>query len=90
MCWRRPRWYNGYGDPETGELNSGGIHWVLRKLPGRPVLRHSQDAENFWRAVADEINAACDAGLVPAGRRHSGVFSPIKAEYVAPTIGKFF
>lgn len=26
-----PEMYNGYGDPETGELNSGGIHWVLRK-----------------------------------------------------------
>ena len=86
-----PEMYNGYGDPETGELNSGGIHWVLRKAAWTAgYYDTAQDAENFWRAVADEINAACDAGLVPAGRRHSGVFSPIKAEYVAPTIGKFF
>lgn len=37
-----PEMYNGYGDPETGELNSGGIHWVLRKAAwtGR-LLRHS-------------------------------------------------
>ncbi|MEI3014347.1 MAG: hypothetical protein V8T36_06175 [Ruthenibacterium lactatiformans] len=86
-----PEMYNGYGDPETGELNSGGIHWALRKAAWTAgYYDTAQDAENFWRAVADEINAACDAGLVPAGRRHSGVFSPIKAEYVAPTIGKFF
>ena len=86
-----PEMYNGYGDPETGDLNACGIHWVLRKAAWTAgYYDTAQDAENFWRAVADEINAACDAGLVPAGRRHSGVFSPIKAEYVAPTIGKFF
>lgn len=62
--------YNGYGDPETGELNSGGIHWVLRKAAWTAgYYDTAQDAENFWRAVADEINAACDAGLVPAGRQ---------------------
>ena len=86
-----PDMYNGYGDTATGELNSGGIHWALRKaawLAG--YYDTAQDAEVFWRAVADEVNAACDEGLVPAGAKHSGVFSPIKAEYVAPTIGKFF
>ena len=62
-----PEMYNGYGDPETGELNSGGIHWVLRKAAWTAgYYDTAQDAENFWRAVADEINAACDAGLVPA------------------------
>ena len=50
-----PEMYNGYGDPETGELNSGGIHWVLRKAAWTAgSLRHSPGREeNFWRAVAD-------------------------------------
>lgn len=86
-----PEMYNGYGDVETGALNSGGIHWVLRKAAwAAGFYDTAQESQAFWRAVADEVNAACDAGLVPAGKRHSGVFSPIKAEYIAPTIGKFF
>ena len=39
--------------------------------------------------MADEVNAACDAGEVPAGRKHSGVFSPVKAEYILPSLEKF-
>ena len=32
-----PDMYNGYGDTATGELNSGGIHWALRKTLGSHV-----------------------------------------------------
>ena len=39
--------------------------------------------------MADEVNAACDAGRVPAGGRHSGVFPPVKAEYILPSLEKF-
>lgn len=82
--------YGGYGNPETGELNSGGIHWALRKAAQAAGFYESaQTAEAFWRAVADEVNAVCDAGLIPAGPKRSGVFSPIRPEYVVPTLEKF-
>ena len=83
--------YGSYGNPETRELNSGGIHWALRRAAEfAGIYDTAQSSEAFWRAVADEVNAACDAGLVPAGAKHSGIYSPIKPSYVLPTIGKFF
>lgn len=83
--------YKGYGDPDAGEFNSGGIHWALRRAAWMAgFYETAETAEAFWRNVADEINAACDAGLVPAGPEQSGIFSPIKPEYIGPTLGKFF
>lgn len=82
--------YTAYGSPEDEEFNSGGIHWALRRaawLAG--FYDTAQTAEAFWRAVADEVNAACDAGLVPAGPKQSGIFAPLKPEYIRPTLEKF-
>lgn len=82
--------YKGYGDPEAGEFNSGGIHWALRRAAWMAGFYDTAEtAGAFWRAVADEVNAACDAGLVPAGPKQSGIFSPIKSEYIRPSLGKF-
>ncbi len=82
--------YTAYGNPKEGEFNSGGIHWALRRAAWLAGFYDTeQTAEAFWRAVADEINAACDAGLVPAGPRQSGIFAPVKPEYIFPTLGKF-
>ena len=82
--------YMGFGDPEAGEFNSGGIHWALRRAAWTAGFYDTAEtAGAFWRAVADEVNAACDAGLVPAGPKQSGIFSPVKTEYILPTLGKF-
>ena len=69
---------------------ANGIHWMLREAAANAgVYATPETARAFWQAVADEVNAACDAGEVPAGRKHSGVFSPVKAEYILPSLEKF-
>lgn len=55
------------------EMGGGWFMWMLRQ-----TVRESGNAGNagqamrFYRNLADEINAACDAGLVKAGPRRSG------------------
>ncbi len=82
--------YNSYGSVPDEEFNSGGIHWALRNAADQAgYYETAGTARAFWQSVADEVNAACDAGLVPAGARYSGVMSPVRMEYVPATLGKF-
>ncbi len=82
--------YNGYGSVPDKEINSGGIHWAIRKAAGLAgYYSDPESARQFYTAVADEVNAACDAGLLPAGGKRSGTFAPFKAEYLGPTLQKF-
>ena len=82
--------YERYGLAHRSEFMANGIHWMLREAAANAgVYATPETARTFWQAVADEVNAACDAGEVPAGRKHSGVFSPVKAEYILPSLEKF-
>lgn len=82
--------YERYGLAHRSEFMANGIHWMLREAAANAgVYATPETARAFWQAVADEVNAACDAGEVPAGRKHSGVFSPVKAEYILPSLEKF-
>ena len=82
--------YSRYGYADKPEFIANGIHWMLREAAANAgVYATPETARAFWQAVADEVNAACDAGEVPAGRKHSGVFSPVKAEYILPSLEKF-
>lgn len=82
--------YNGYGSVPDQEINSGGIHWAIRKAAGLAgYYANPETARQFYAAVAEEVNAACDAGLLPAGAKRSGTFAPFKGEYLAPTLQKF-
>ncbi len=82
--------YELYGLAYRKEFMANGVHWMLRQAAAEAgVYDTPETARVFWQAVADEINAACDAGLVPAGKKHSGVFSPVKAEYIVPSLEKF-
>ncbi|MEG0804537.1 MAG: hypothetical protein RSF90_06240, partial [Pygmaiobacter sp.] len=75
--------YNGYGSVKTKELNSGGIHWAIRKAVGQAgYYKDAKTAESFYKAVATEINAACDAGQLSAGKERSGIFAPFKSSYL--------
>ncbi|MFQ9901322.1 MAG: hypothetical protein ACLRWF_06405 [Ruthenibacterium sp.] len=79
--------YSRYGYADKPEFIANGIHWMLREAAANAgVYATPETARAFWQAVADEVNAACDAGEVPAGRKHSGVFSPVKAEYILPSL----
>lgn len=83
--------YNGYGSVETKELNSGGVHWAIRKAAGNAgYYQDAKTAQQFYTKVAQEVNQACDEGRLPAGKERSGIFAPFKPEYLMPTIGKFF
>ena len=82
--------YERYGLAHRSEFMANGIHWMLREAAANAgVYATPETARAFWQAVADEVNAACDADEVPAGRKHSGVFSPVKAEYILPSLEKF-
>ena len=55
--------YSRYGYADKPEFIANGIHWMLQRGRGqRRRVRHARDARAFWQAVADEVNAACDAG----------------------------
>lgn len=82
--------YSRYGYADKPEFIANGIHWMLREAAANAgVYSTPETARAFWQAVADEVNAACDAGRVPAGGKHSGVFPPVKAEYILPSLEKF-
>ena len=47
----------------------------------------AQTAQNFWQTVADQINALCDNGTLPAeGGRRVSTTPAIRPEHVLPTI----
>ena len=64
--------YERYGLAHRSEFMANGIHWMLREAAANAgVYATPETARAFWQAVADEVNAACDAGEVPAGRKPS-------------------
>lgn len=65
--------------------NSGGFYWALRQAAAEAGYYDTpQKAQNYFKGLAADINALCDAGVLPAGPRRSSVSPPIRAEYVAP------
>lgn len=67
---------------ESLEIGGGWFMWMMRQ--GVAELGYYKDARQsaaFYRAIADEVNAACDAGLIPAGPRRSGFFPPWQKHY---------
>ena len=70
---------------EERELAGGWFMWALR---GAVVAaghgKSGEDAMHFYQKVAQEINTACDNGLLEAGSRRSGFLPPLRKEYWAP------
>ena len=59
------------------EIAGGWFMWALRDAVG--LSGHANNAaaaHAFYRAMADELNAACDSGRLPAGPRRSGFLPP--------------
>ena len=85
-----PDIYGGYGDPSDKEIFSGGFHWAFRRAAqAAGYYETPEKARQFYLAVAAEVNAACDEGLLPAGPRYSGIYAPFRWDYVLPTLQKF-
>lgn len=82
--------YNSYGSVADQELGSGGVHWAVRSAAAKAgFYRDAQVSRQYFTAVAKEINAACEADLVPASGKRSGVLAPFNAEYILPTLERF-
>jgi hypothetical protein len=75
---------------ERGEIAGGWLIWALRDaVAATGEARDAGEAMSFYRAMAAEINAACDADRLPAGPPRNG-FLPILREGQAAAIGRTF
>lgn len=58
---------------EERQIGGGWFMWALRDAVTAAGHGHNYaEAHAFYRAMADEINTACDAGRLPCGPRRSG------------------
>jgi len=63
--------------PDEHQIGGGWMMWALRDAVS--AAGHGQNARRdlkFYRQMADEINAACDDGRLPAGPQRSGFLPP--------------
>lgn len=79
---------NGYLNKALGDYQTGSFYWVLRRTAQEEgVYADAPTAEAFWQRVADEINALCEDGTLPAAHgRRASTTPPIRAEYLGPVL----
>ena len=76
-----------FGDVNTGEYGGGGFYWALRRAVANSGFAESAtEAQQYYTAVAEKVNALCDSGVLEAGPRLSGTQQPLRAAYVLPTL----
>ncbi len=75
------------------QIGGGWLMWALRDCVAAAGYAHNaREALDFYRRMADEINAACDAGRLPAYSKRSGFMPHLRlgqAGAVARTMGQF-
>ena len=67
------------------QIRGGWFVWAIRDA--MVAAGHAPDAAaamRHYRLIADEINAACDAGRVPARPRRSGFVPPLSRQDLGP------
>lgn len=72
---------------ECPEILSGWFMWAFRdavSLAGR--YSTAPEAAAFYERLADEVNAACDAGRIPCGASRSTLAPIFRWGYVMPTL----
>ena len=81
---------NSFRNPELDDYQSGSFYWALRKAAwNEGVYDSPQKAEEYWRQVADAINALCDSGQLEAnGPKRSSTTPPIRMEYVPDVLAE--
>ena len=78
---------NSYRHSYSGDFRSGAYYWALRKavfLEGFYIDASSSEA--YYVEIASQINALCDAGIIPAGPARSGTTPPFNTFYILPTL----
>ena len=73
------------------QIRGGWFIWAIRDAVGASGLAPDAGrAMEYYRQVADEINAACDAGRVPARPHRDGFVPPLDASLARPLEEAFF
>jgi hypothetical protein len=66
------------------QFNGGLWVWALRDAVVDTIHpRNAAETLAFYQKLADEVNAACDAGRIPAGPRHDSFLPPLTPHYRA-------
>jgi hypothetical protein len=66
------------------QFNGGMWMWALRDAVVDTIHpRNAAETLAFYQQLADEVNAACDAGRIPAGPRHDSFLAPLTPYYLA-------
>jgi hypothetical protein len=71
--------------PEERQIRGGWFVWAIRDaIMAAGLAPDAGAAMDHYRRIADEINAACDAGQVPAHPRRSGFVPSLDRDDVGP------
>ena len=81
-------YFGAYGYGMNQEFKSGGLCWAMKRAGIEAGLyRNAKEENEFWQAVADEVNAACDAGLIQTSRpKMSTTLVPWDNSFLLPTL----
>lgn len=73
------------------DFAGGWFGWAFRDAADAGEhFQSAAEAMRFYQAMADEINAACDQGRLPAGPRHSSMVSSFDLRYLPAARIAFF
>ena len=82
---------------EERQIRGGWFIWAIRDaMIAADLAPDAGAAMRHYRLIADEVNAACDSGRVPAGPRRSGFVPRLGRESIRPLLdgtieyGSFF
>ncbi len=68
-----------------GQIGGGWMMWALREATAKAGYHRSAGlALKFYRRLADEVNHACDTGILPAGPHRSGFMPPWRKSQSGP------
>ena len=77
------RW-KAFGDGT--DYHNGWVTYALRTAAlSAGYYKDAVSTEEYWKRVADEVNHACDRGVIDARKGHlKGIAAPFSSEYIIP------